>query len=585
MGFVGTAPAGGSGSFSTVMNLIKPFVGVGVLALPKVWGEGGILLASLFLLVLAYIATWAIFRLVECADVLMLAEARRNARQRLAAEQAAENPVPATAVRAGAPTYASNDDNFSDAVQVPFFDPEGDFDDALITEHDRASVSLPTFTEIGKAAYGTFGGLIVDVSILVTQVGACIAYIVFMSKNFSDVIGLPSAVWVGILFLPLALLSTIRRMDQLAPASTMGNVVYIFTIAVIMTQGFRLSCCLNKDEVHYADFSTLPLIFGTASFALEGIALILPVKNRMKAPGDFRSLMIWSMIVVTTLYLGFSIFGYLFFGNSVASPIINSLPDDALTDTVKISLSIAIFFTFVLQTFPASTFFDELIDAKLGVNMAELKAVRIRERAQEAAAAGAPLPTAADNHDLDNPEVLIPHLAGRRHALQNVARFLFVAFVCVVGIIFPDFKLIVSLFGSLSNAMLAYVFPALFWLRICLNTPLYGYLYFPFTRGAERLQDPRREHDTALLDDEQQRQGDSESGRAIGKGAVNSSGSARTRERSSSSIADESGIKTPSLGTRFCWTWFPLTVGIVGILASIIGVTDAIRDIVHEFGK
>lgn len=580
MGYVGPASAEGSGSFSTVQNLIKPFVGAGILALPKVWSDGGILLSSGLLLVLAYVALWAIFCLVQCSDDMMLAEARRNARQRLAA-QSPSSPSSSSGSLSSAPaptSYASNDE-FSAAV-VPLFDANV-FDDSLISAADRAAVPLPTFTEVGRAAFGYWGAFAVDVSILITQMGACIAYIVFMSKNFSQVIGLAAPIWVGIMFIPLALLSTIRKMEKLAPFSAMGNIVYIFTIIVIMIQGVRANNMVPRDDIVWSDFSFLPLIFGTVSFALEGIALILPIKNRMKQPADFRKLMVIAMIVVTLLYLGFSIFGYVLF-RDVKSPIISSLPDDWLTDTVKISLSIAIFFTFVLQTFPAALFFDEVIDAKLGISMAELKAAKIRER-EMLTASGAVLGS-DDNpaDDLDSPEVLVPHLAGRRFALQNMARFLFVAFVCIVGIIFPDFKLIVSLFGSLSNAMLAYVFPALFWIKICSSVPLYGVIYFPFSRTGEPAHNPFLPADDGetLLGEE----GDSESASGVSARAAAHN---KHRQINAEDVQVEKpvAVMSPTTAQKAKWIVFPIVVAVLGIIASIIGVTDAIRDLVKEFSS
>ncbi len=616
MGFVAAGPPGGSNGFSTVQNLIKPFIGVGILALPKVWGAGGVALSSGFLSALAYVAFWAIMRLVECADLIILAESRRNARQRIAAAAAVSagrshsGALPAPSPTNSSPSslsasgnhasYSSSDDPAANVPEVAPFSRDY-FDDSMITAEDRESVTLPTFTEVGKAAYGYWGGLAVDISILITQVGACLAYIVFMSQNLHDVMGLPAPVWVGILFVPLALLSTIRRMDHLAPTSAMGNVVYVFTIIVIMVQGYRTSCCVKKDDIHWANFTAMPLIFGTSSFALEGIALVLPVKNRMRTPSDFPHLMVVSMGIVTSLYLFFSIFGYLFFGENVGSPIIVSLPDDALTATVKISLSVAIFFTFVLQTFPASTFFDEVIDGRLGVNMAELKAAKLQERSIAAANGDRSVLNASgeiEKSDLDDPEVLIPHIAGRRFALQNLARFLFVAFVCVVGIIFPDFKLIVSLFGSLSNAMLAYVFPAMFWLRICSHSPLYGYDYIPFSRHGTPQADPFAEDiaaqagaDASILsgaggaaaasDSDYHHQGSTKVRVVAGGKRVNGEDDDATLAGLGAS--DEVVINHPSTGSKIWWMWFPITVSVMGILAYIVGVSDALKDIVHEF--
>jgi hypothetical protein len=47
----------------------------------------------------------------------------------------------------------------------------------------------------------------------------------------------------------------------------------------------------------------LPFVFGTCSFALEGIALVLPVKADMARPHMFGQLLIMVMVIILLTFI------------------------------------------------------------------------------------------------------------------------------------------------------------------------------------------------------------------------------------------------------------------------------------------
>ena len=316
------------GSFSAVQNLIKPFIGVGILAMPAMWAKGGLIGSSVLLILLTIAATWCILRLVECTDIMMRCQADHHRRCRLARDlESGHHKAGAVAVAGNAALngsvstsahgvavvdYSSSNDELlaSVAESVPFFDYSGgnntaallppspaavaasqsagrdtaDDDSGVPTAEDWASVTTPTFTEVGLAAFGPWGGFIVDFSIIITQFGGCIAYLIFVANNMHDLTGVSHIVWIAIMFPILSLLCFVRRTDTFAPVSAIANIVYLYTIAVLFYSGSG-DCCVPREELNLFDWAYLPSVFGVCSFSLEGIALIIPVKTRMKEIG------------------------------------------------------------------------------------------------------------------------------------------------------------------------------------------------------------------------------------------------------------------------------------------------------------
>ena len=73
----------------------------------------------------------------------------------------------------------------------------------------------------------------------------------------------------------------------------------------------------------------LPLFFGTAIFAIEGISVVLPIENQMRSPRDmlgWNGVLNTSMGLVVGLYVGMGFYGYLKFGENIKGSITLNLP-------------------------------------------------------------------------------------------------------------------------------------------------------------------------------------------------------------------------------------------------------------------
>ena len=78
---------------------------------------------------------------------------------------------------------------------------------------------------------------------------------------------------------------------------------------------------LHKGGVELASFASLPLFFGSATFAFESIGVVLPIENKMRQPEHGIMLITINMIIVIFVYTTFGVFGYLTFGENIAASI------------------------------------------------------------------------------------------------------------------------------------------------------------------------------------------------------------------------------------------------------------------------
>ncbi len=116
--------------------------------------------------------------------------------------------------------------------------------------------------------------------------------------------------YLAILLLPLIFLNWIRNLKYLAPVMSIANVFMSIGLGIIFYYIFQDMHGIWEERPHFhAVFNSwvnIPLYFGTALYAFEGIGMILPLENKMKNPEDFGGLfgvLNVSMFIVGLTYM------------------------------------------------------------------------------------------------------------------------------------------------------------------------------------------------------------------------------------------------------------------------------------------
>merc|ERR1712137_980357 len=281
----------------------------------------------------------------------------------------------------------------------------------------------------GRQICGAWGGLAVNASLMVTQMGVCIAYIIFISDNVADVVchatlggACPSRehICFGLIcwLLPFCML---RSLNLLAVPMLLSNV------AILAVVGWVFYCASDRLEkegfgrdIVPVNWSGLPVFFGCVVFAFEGIGLIMPIQASMQDPKALPGILRLGMLFLCILYTTFGVVCYVCYGKITQAMVTFNIVQSKITSFLRLFYCFAISFSYPVMVFPV-------------FGLVESRFRRLRR----------------------------PDCCLLRVLLRSGIVFLTAGIAMNV----PNFGLFLGLVGSLAASMLAFVLPALFHLK------------------------------------------------------------------------------------------------------------------------
>ena len=231
-----------------------------------------------------------------------------------------------------------------------------------------SSPSIPksiTYSDVGYAACGNAGRLLVDVTLLVSQVGFCCSYLIFIARNLATFIyGVGDTQWQLMLLPPLFLLTLIPDLSNLAVFSFLAQVSNLFAFLVVFYfdfDHFHLASSEHRKEFSLDGF---PFFFSIAIYCYEGAGMILSLEQSVtdEVRPLFRKYFVVTIVCITVGYVLFGAAGYLSFGPETKDIITLNLPQDTGLDfavLVKSCLCFSLFFTYPIMMFPVTGLLEE----------------------------------------------------------------------------------------------------------------------------------------------------------------------------------------------------------------------------------
>eukprot|EP00062_Callorhinchus_milii_P016488 gi/632967813/ref/XP_007900187.1/ PREDICTED: proton-coupled amino acid transporter 1-like isoform X2 [Callorhinchus milii] len=373
----------GTTSFQTLIHLLKGNIGTGLLSLPLAVKNAGLVLGPVSLVVMGFVAVHCMQLLVKCSHHLCA------------------------------------------KLQKPFLD-----------YGNVVMCSLEECPSPWLKQHSHWGRRLVDFFLIITQLGFCCVYFVFLADNIKQVVEVANAttsnchqngtlaethtmdnrLYMVCFLLPIILLAFIRNLKCLAPFSTLANLSMLVSLILI----YQFICTNIPDPStlpYVAGWKKYPLFFGTAIFAFEGIGVVLPLENKMQKPQEFPLILCVGMSMVTMLYLSLGVMGYIRFGEAIKGSVTLNLPACWLYQSVKILYSFGIFITYALQFFVAA-------------------------------------------------EIIVPFVVSRVSerwvlACDLAVRTFLVLVTCSLAVLIPHLGIVITLVGSVSSSALALIIPPL----------------------------------------------------------------------------------------------------------------------------
>lgn len=385
----------GTTFFQTLIHLLKGNIGTGLLGLPLAVKNAGLLLGPLSLMWMGIIAVHCMRLLVQCSHHLSAKLSRPSLSYGEAMQYGMEN--------------------------VP-----------------------------GLRRHSHWGKRVVDLFLIITQLGFCCVYFVFLSENVKQVVEAANATSFNceqnftnqtnilvptfdkrlymLCFLPFIILLVFTpNLKYLAPLSLIANLVMSASLVLIYFYSLtHITSPISLPLVGHA--KDYPLFFGTAIFAFEGIGVVLPLENKMQRPQGFTLVLYVGMAIVTFLYISLGTIGYLCFGGEIQPSITLNLPNCWTYQMVKLMYCFGIFITFALQFYVPA-------------------------------------------------EILIPPVVARvaerwERPVDLLMRTGLVIVTCALAVLIPELDLVISLVGSVSSSFLALIFPPLLEIAVFHNEDL-----------------------------------------------------------------------------------------------------------------
>ncbi|XP_046994934.1 proton-coupled amino acid transporter-like protein pathetic [Schistocerca americana] len=292
--------------FETLVHLMKGSLGSGILSMPLAFLNAGLLCGLIATCVVGVICTYCVQTLVKCSHILCR--------------------------RSKVPTLS-----FSETAKTAFL------------------MGPPILHKFSGFSAGCINTLLV-----IDLLGCCCVYNVFVARNIQQVAEFyivkdwQFQYYLLIMAPLLILINWVRDLKYLAIFSLLANILLTFGLGITFYYIFSdLPPIIHSGLPQFSSWEQLPLFFGTAIFALEGIGVVMPLANKMKTPAHFvgcPGVLNIGMTIVVALYVSVGFFGYLKYGSTTEANITLNLPtSEVLAQLVKIKIAVAIFFTYALQ--------------------------------------------------------------------------------------------------------------------------------------------------------------------------------------------------------------------------------------------
>ncbi|KAL5715809.1 Amino acid transporter avt1c [Ranunculus cassubicifolius] len=231
---------------------------------------------------------------------------------------------------------------------------------------------LKTYPDIGQAAFGTKGRIIISIILYVELYACCVEYIILEGDNLSSLFPNAHLSILGIeltarhlfaLMACLAVLPTVwlRDLSVLSYISAGGVIASVLVVICLSWVGL-------VDDVGFQskgstlNLTTLPVAIGLYGYCYSGHAVFPNIYSSMAKPAQFAPVLLTCFIIVTILYAGAAVMGYAMFADAALSQFTLNMPQNLVASKIAVWTTVINPFTkYALTMTPVALSLEELI--------------------------------------------------------------------------------------------------------------------------------------------------------------------------------------------------------------------------------
>ncbi|KAG0459142.1 hypothetical protein HPP92_022270 [Vanilla planifolia] len=203
---------------------------------------------------------------------------------------------------------------------------------------------LETYPDIGQAAFGRIGRIVVSIILYLELYSCCVEYIILESDNWSsffpnahlDIGGLhlDSHVLFAVMATTIVLPTTwLRDLSILSYVSAGGVIATILVVGCLFWVGL-IDQIGFKNEGSFVNLSGFTIAIGLYGYAYSGHAVYPNIYSSLKKQKDYTAVLFTSFCISTLLFAAAAAMGFVLFGLSTQSQFTLNMPHKFVASNV-----------------------------------------------------------------------------------------------------------------------------------------------------------------------------------------------------------------------------------------------------------
>ncbi|KAI9252596.1 transmembrane amino acid transporter protein-domain-containing protein [Sporodiniella umbellata] len=307
---------------------------------------------------------------------------------------------------------------------------------------------LNTYKDVATAAFGAVGGWVTFFFNTWMVLGVPVLYMVLAGTNLNQLckgtvgeIGhVPwTIICCVIIAIPYILIKSMKEVAWMSAFGALATLVVVIIVLICSAIDRPNHLDVHHDAVIWEMF---PIALSTISFSFGGNVIYPHVEASMKQPRDWPKVIAGGLSTCAVLYIVTAVTGYLVYGDTVLSPVYNSIPAGAAQTVAIVIITLHVLMAAPILITSFSLDLEEMFDVTTE------RFGRVKE-----------------------------------FVMRAIMRIVIMCVVGLIACVVPHFGALMSLMGAFANCALIFIFPVAFYLKLTgiRNKPFYQLIWCVFT--------------------------------------------------------------------------------------------------------